>query len=49
MVVMVWLLSGGLFCGRLAGVMLCAFLGLLEVTVLAGLMLLSQGLLNIRA
>jgi hypothetical protein len=49
MVVMVWLPSGGLFCGRLAGVMFCAFLGVLEVPVLAGLMLLSQDLLNIRA
>jgi hypothetical protein len=48
MVVMVWLPSGGLFCGRLAGVMFCAFLGVLEVPVLAGLMLLSQDLLNIR-
>ena len=49
MVVMVWLPSGGLFCGRLVGVMFCAFLGVLEVPVLAGLMLLSQHLLNIRA
>jgi hypothetical protein len=49
MVVMVWLPSGGLFCGRLAGVMFCTFLGVLEVPVLAGLMLLSQDLLNIRA
>jgi hypothetical protein len=40
--------SGGLFCGRLAGVMFCAFLGVLEVPVLEGLMLLSQDLLNIR-
>jgi hypothetical protein len=37
--VMVWLPSCGLFCGRLAGVMFCAFLGVLEVPVLAGLML----------
>jgi hypothetical protein len=49
MVVMVWLPSGGLFCGRLVGVMFCAFLGVLEVPGLAGLMLLSQDLLNIRA
>jgi hypothetical protein len=49
MVVMVWLPSGGLFCGRLAGVVFCAFLGVLEVPVLAGLMLLSQDLLHIRA
>jgi hypothetical protein len=42
MVVMVWLPSCGLFCGRLAGVMFCAFLGVLEVPVLAGLMLLSK-------
>ena len=51
MVVMVWLpsTSSGLYCGRLAGVMFCAFLGVLEVPVLAGLMLLSQDLLNIRA
>jgi hypothetical protein len=35
MVVMVWLSSGGLFCGRLAGVMFCAFLGVFEVPVLA--------------
>jgi hypothetical protein len=49
MVVVVWLPSGGLFCGRLVGVMLCAFIGVLEVPVLAGLMLLSHDLLNIRA
>jgi hypothetical protein len=49
MVVMVWLPSGGLFCGRLVGVMFCAFLGVLEVPGLAGLMLLSQDLMNIRA
>jgi hypothetical protein len=41
--VVVWLPSGGLFCGRLAGVMFCAFLGVLEVPVLAGLMLLHDG------
>jgi hypothetical protein len=49
MVVMVWLPSGGLFCGRLAGVMFCTFLGVFKVPVPAGLMLLSQDLLNIRA
>jgi hypothetical protein len=49
MVVMLWLPSGGLFCGRLVGVMFCIFLGLREVPVLAVLMLLSQDLLNIRA
>jgi hypothetical protein len=44
MVVMVWLPSGGLFCGRLAGMMFCTFFGVLEVPVIAGLMLLSQDL-----
>ena len=34
---------------RLAGVMFCAFLGVLEVPVLAGLMLLSKDLFNICA
>jgi hypothetical protein len=49
MVVMVWLLSGGLFCERLAGVVFCAFLEVLEVPVLAGLMLLSQDLIKRQA